>query len=160
MYLLLDCALLQGANAAGFVDKRFAVIRLSPCASEVAVMPLHRPTGPPTCFAHLQVTCKEPYEWKDATEEEWEFAKAGERPGRCSLVMHCYLVEPCMACTAWHAHATTCGEQVSLLHRQAVAHSATAAHSSPVITCPAASHSAPARSQERQRRRSVQGGCL
>lgn len=26
-----------------------------------------------------QVTCKEPYEWKDGTEEEWEFAKAGEQ---------------------------------------------------------------------------------
>jgi carbamoyl-phosphate synthase small subunit len=34
---------------------------------------------------HVQVTCSEPYEWKDPTEGEWEFSPAvhslnGDKP--------------------------------------------------------------------------------
>jgi carbamoyl-phosphate synthase small subunit len=39
-----------------------------------------------------EVTCKEPYEWKETTGSEWEFAPAGEalawrRPGGCLPVV-------------------------------------------------------------------------
>jgi hypothetical protein len=32
-----------------------------------------------------EVTCSEPYEWKDSTEQEWEFAPAGGLLQGCGL---------------------------------------------------------------------------
>jgi hypothetical protein len=43
-----------------------------------------------------EVTCAEPYEWKDPTGEEWEFAEAGEHAALHDSMMQ-------------HAAAVLCG---------------------------------------------------
>ena len=41
-----------------------------------------------------EVTCKEPYEWKDLTDEEWEFSKAAQAQAseKPFHVKHCYSI--------------------------------------------------------------------
>lgn len=67
----LPCSLCAGLHRLPYVGQWLVATSLL-CGPRVVDMRLV--LCPP-----LQVTCKEPYEWKDATEEEWEFAKAGEQ---------------------------------------------------------------------------------
>ena len=68
-----------------------------------------------------EVTCREPYEWKDLTDEEWEFSKAA----KARLEHDPFHVRPCvLPYAAWcgMTAAPSPGFQLSFAHAQVVAY--------------------------------------